>query len=324
MPSHIPLADERGSETSNLRRDRKGAVPFTPLLLLCVLASFAQEPAAPPATPYAGTEACAACHEDLSNAFAKNRHAFLDTSPKRGWEKRACEACHGPATKHTETASAEEIRQPAKLPVARADQICLTCHQNQPTHVGRIHGSHARNQVSCVGCHPIHSTPETPKNTSRQATISQQCSTCHISERTQFQRPHAHPINVGAMSCADCHNPHGTFLRASQRTVSANEPGCLKCHGDKRGPFAFEHAPVRFEGCASCHESHGSANPRMLKRHEVANLCLECHANIGTQTGIPLGGVPPAFHDLRSARYRNCTTCHMKIHGSHVNKAFLR
>ena len=102
--------------------------------------------------------------------------------------------------------------------------------------------------------------------------------------------------------------------------VSANEPGCLKCHGDKRGPFPFEHAPVKLEPCSTCHEPHGSANPRMLVRHEVNRVCLECHAS----TFSRLGGAPPAFHDLRSARFQNCTICHSKIHGSYVSRDFLR
>jgi DmsE family decaheme c-type cytochrome len=112
------------------------------------------------------------------------------------------------------------------------------------------------------------------------------------------------------------------------QTVSANEPGCMKCHGDKRGPFVFEHAPVKLEGCASCHEPHGSANPRMLTRHEVRFQCLECHSN--TMAPQPVGatavagGIPPAFHDLRNPRFRNCTICHIKIHGSHVNRDLLR
>ncbi|MBI3282040.1 MAG: hypothetical protein HYZ57_19635, partial [Acidobacteria bacterium] len=55
--------------------------------------------------------------------------------------------------------------------------------------------------------------------------------------------------------------------------------------------------------------------------------CLECHANLANFTGVGdtrLGGVPPAFHDLRSPRFRNCTLCHIKIHGSHVDRAFTR
>jgi DmsE family decaheme c-type cytochrome len=108
------------------------------------------------------------------------------------------------------------------------------------------------------------------------------------------------------------------------------EPGCFKCHTDKRGPFTFEHAPVRLEGCPACHQPHGSANPRMLTRHEVRFQCLECHSNVTAAAGAQaapsggLGAVPPAFHDLRNPRYRNCTTCHWKIHGSHVNREFTR
>ena len=58
----------------------------------------------------------------------------------------------------------------------------------------------------------------------------------------------------------------------------------------------------------------------MLNRPEQRFLCLECHTNSLTT----LGGTPPAFHDLRSARFQNCTSCHSKIHGSYVNRVFLR
>jgi len=131
------------------------------------------------------------------------------------------------------------------------------------------------------------------------------------------------------MSCVDCHNPHGSILPASTQSYAANEPGCFRCHGNLRGPFTFEHAPVRLEGCAACHEPHGSANPRMLIRAEVRYLCLECHANLPTAPGAiknppALGGVPPAFHDLLSPQFQNCTVCHMKVHGSYVNQELLK
>ena len=104
------------------------------------------------------------------------------------------------------------------------------------------------------------------------------------------------------MSCVDCHNPHGSIRPAMTQAFGANEPGCLNCHGDKRGPFTFEHGPVRFEGCAACHEPHGSANPRMLTRQDVRFVCLECHANLPTaNTTGTIGVVPPSFHDLRIA-----------------------
>jgi DmsE family decaheme c-type cytochrome len=104
------------------------------------------------------------------------------------------------------------------------------------------------------------------------------------------------------------------------KTAIGNETACAKCHTDKRGPFAFEHAAMRLEGCLGCHEPHGSINPKMLVRNQQHLLCLECHS---TASGI-LASQPPSFHDLRSARFQNCTTCHLKVHGSNVNKYLLR
>ena len=100
----------------------------------------------------------------------------------------------------------------------------------------------------------------------------------------------------------------------------------MNCHGDKRGPFAFEHAPIREEGCQSCHMPHGSENAKMLIRQEVRLVCLECHANlpVPNTSGIVTGVVPPAFHDLTSPRFRNCTVCHQKIHGSQIDRNLLR
>jgi hypothetical protein len=54
-------------------------------------------------------------------------------------------------------------------------------------------------------------------------------------------------------------------------------------------------------------------------------VCLECHANLPTvRTTGTLGVIPPAFHDLRSPRYQNCTVCHQKIHGSYVDRNLLK
>jgi hypothetical protein len=63
----------------------------------------------------------------------------------------------------------------------------------------------------------------------------------------------------------------------------------------------------------------------MLDRPQVQQVCLECHANLpnGNTKGT-LGVVPPAFHDLTSPRYQNCTVCHQKIHGSYVDRNLLK
>jgi DmsE family decaheme c-type cytochrome len=183
-----------------------------------------------------------------------------------------------------------------------------------------------KDQVSCTACHKVHANEGHDLVARRASAINEECSSCHLNIWAQFQRPNHHKLPEGAMSCVDCHNPHGGARPAMMQSFGANEPGCFACHGDKRGPFAFEHSVVRFEGCGACHEAHGSANPRLLNRQEVRLVCLECHANLpGSMNTRPvMGVVPPSFHDLRSPRFQNCTVCHQKIHGSHVDRNLLR
>ena len=300
------------------------------------------------AAGYVGSEACAVCHAELAEAFTKNPHAVVDREKSHGWEKMACESCHGPGQQHSEAAEAKFIVHHLKEKPAAADAWCLSCHRNQAAPAGRIKGSHANHQTACVACHSVHhAEPDralplfafrSPSvavvsgvldtSNSRSAKINRQCD---ADMWAQFLRPHSHALVQGAMSCTDCHNPHGSNQRVGSRSVArtaGNEPGCFRCHSDKRGPFTYEHASVRLQDCSTCHEPHGSANPRMLTRADTANQCLECHSLLPTGAPNPgqvIGGaVPPAFHDLRQPLYRQCTTCHVKIHGSHVSRGLLR
>jgi DmsE family decaheme c-type cytochrome len=291
-------------------------------LILAGSPAFGQTPAP---SPFAGSTACSVCHEDIFKAVQKSPHGRVDSDKHRGFEGRACESCHGPGQKHAESASADDIKQPAKLPAAAADKICLGCHLNEPTHVGRLQSSHAKDQVSCVVCHKIHANGPMGLVPAGAADINALCAGCHLSVWAQFQKPNHHRLPENAMSCVDCHNPHGSALPTALRAFAADEPGCFSCHGDKRGPFTFEHAPVRFEGCPTCHEPHGSANPRMLTRAAVRFVCLECHANLPGMNSVRTAGVvPPSFHNLNSPIFQNCTICHQKIHGSYVDRNLLK
>lgn len=304
-------------------------------LVLFAFTLSAQEKAVAPAAPppdnkpaeFVGSTTCQMCHEDIFNAFVKSPHQVVDTDKKRGWDTKACESCHGPGSKHAESTSATDIKQPGKLKPGEADRICLTCHQNQTTHSGRINSAHAKNQVSCTACHSIHKNGPHGLVARKPAEINAQCAACHTDVWASFQKPYKHRLPEGAMSCVDCHNPHGSALPRQIQTTRATEPGCAKCHGDKVGPFPFEHAPVRLEGCGACHQPHGSANPRMLTRHEVRFVCMECHSNLPVpvpSATATLGTVGPAIHDLRQPRFQNCTLCHQKVHGSYANRALTK
>ncbi|HYM12580.1 MAG TPA: DmsE family decaheme c-type cytochrome [Bryobacterales bacterium] len=283
-----------------------------------------QAEAQPPPLPegYAGTETCGLCHQDIAQAFRRNPHFAVDNGRSRNvhakeWASRACEACHGSGKAHAEAGDGKNIFVFKGAAAARVNEQCLACHAGQETHHGRLFGAHNRNQLSCVSCHTVHHATQAKLLASAPNAL---CEGCHLSVRAEFTRPYRHKLQENAIECVDCHNPHGELPPRSLRRVAANELVCLKCHSDKRGPFPFEHAPVRMNPCSTCHEPHGSVNPRMLVRHDQSLLCLECH----TTSLATIGSTPPAFHDLRSARFRNCTICHSKIHGSFVSRELLR
>ena len=265
---------------------------------------------------YAGSEACAACHEDKVPA-ALAHHKALETSKRHHWAGMACEACHGPGKDHAESGDITKIVSFKSLSSTKVIQVCLGCHANAQRISGRRTDPHSRNEMSCTSCHVIHRPVAEPLLVKASTDL---CFTCHTDVKGEFTRPYRHRLQEGMVTCVDCHNPHGTVRNAALKSFSANEPGCLKCHGDKRGPFVFEHAPMDLKGCTECHEPHGSVNPRMLVRADVKSLCLECH----TLTPKVIGGPPPAFHDVSTPRFQNCTTCHVKVHGSNVDREFLR
>jgi predicted CXXCH cytochrome family protein len=93
--------------------------------------------------------------------------------------------------------------------------------------------------------------------------------------------------------------------------TGAKQRQCQTCHADKTGPFVIEHDAVRVEGCMACHDAHGSPNRHMLSFQSVGELCYSCHALV------------PSFHS-RFTPETVCTNCHTSIHGSFLDRSFLR
>lgn len=270
-------------------------------LLLPGTLLFSLQQTAPQPEPV-GSDTCLACHQ-MTPGFSGTVHG-----------EQECETCHGLGSEHVERGdqSLNFKRQSAFW----GTQQCLACHQAGMTDFSR--SGHGRNSVPCTSCHQIHAPTEIEGLLMARGAAT--CIECHAAAQADFRKPYAHPVLQGAMSCIHCHNPHADEDRSLRRLAVGTEEGCVSCHSDKQGPFVFEHATIQLNGCESCHEPHGSINPRMLRRTQVSQLCRECHSiNTGT-----LGGPPPAFHDVRTARFRNCTICHRAIHGSNLSPAFLR
>jgi DmsE family decaheme c-type cytochrome len=133
------------------------------------------------------------------------------------------------------------------------------------------------------------------------------CGTCHRPQVQKQLRSSHMPVREGKMTCTSCHNPHGSTNVRMLRVGNYINESCSSCHADKRGPFLWEHAPVR-ESCSTCHTPHGS-NQRFLLTQREPFLCLTCHS-YGGHVNLPR-------YNRTSNPYGNgCTNCHITTHGS--------
>lgn len=270
-----------------------------------------------PASDYVGAETCKTCHEDIFKNFETTPH-FKTTLAKKGPEWQGCEACHGPGRAHVEGGGDKSkifVFEGAKT--EEVSKRCLSCHEYGEEHSNFARSRHNTNGVSCIACHSPHHSKE--KQFLLVNTQPNLCYGCHTDKKQEFNRPFRHRVEQGLVQCSDCHNPHGGFLTHQLRATAAQDQVCFKCHTDKAGPFAFEHKPVKTEGCISCHTPHGSTNPRLLKRSQTNLLCLECHT-ITQDNSVP--GLP-SFHN-QSQKYQACTSCHVQIHGSNFDEFFFK
>lgn len=269
------------------------------------------QPAQAAGSQYVGSETCATCHEEVSKGFATNPHTKM--ALMHGKQGITCENCHGAGKAHVDGGGdASKILNPAKAAAKEVDKTCLTCHAGQ--HPNFLRSPHAKADVSCVSCHTVHANKGTEHLLkAEQPTL---CFQCHADQRPAFGMPFHHKVNEGLVKCTDCHDAHGTFQRANLRTTADQNMICTKCHTDVRGPFVFEHAPVKAEGCMGCHTPHGSQNARLLNMPQVNLLCNQCHNPVseGAIHGVGMG----------SQTSTSCVNCHTMVHGSNASQAFIR
>ncbi len=266
--------------------------------------------AAPAPSDYIGADVCAACHQEVVNGFANNPHTRMTLM--HGDKGITCENCHGPGKAHAESGGTTKMFNFAAASTQAVDSKCLDCHAG--AHPDFQRSPHAKAGVSCVSCHDIHKSA-TPENLLK-ASQPQLCYQCHGDVKAALNMPFHHPVNEGVVKCSDCHDAHGTFQTNNLRATADQNRICTKCHADTRGPYVYEHAAVKAEGCLGCHSPHGSQNARMLNMPSVNTLCNQCHSRVANAT---IHGMGAGSDELAP-----CTDCHTFIHGSNINAAFLR
>ncbi len=249
---------------------------------------------------------CSDCHADAYEALDATPHVALKrqalVTGMLGTEgaTNACTSCHTDAEAHLQSDGEEAVFNFADSP-ASSTATCQQCHGRSHPRFERT--SHARAGLTCTDCHGSHSKPATFD------AGTDGCGSCHVDQAQTFAFTEHHRLDEGTLSCSSCHDPHEPSARIQLGGFKQQE--CSTCHQAQAGPFVFEHGAQRVEGCTACHSPHGSPNRHLLTNQSVADQCYSCH------------GAVPGFH-TRFTSETLCTNCHVTIHGSHLDPAFLK
>lgn len=272
---------------------------------------------------------CTLCHNENWRtpvlSIYQTRHGVKADARAPG-----CQNCHGESAAHRKDpvgTSPEVIfgadSKRLSSPEAR-NTACLACHESRILPRANWAGSqHETRGVACSNCHDIHAPTQRVFNKLTQPEV---CFACHKTQRAQIHRVSTHPILAGKVTCSECHNPHGSTGPTLLVKNTVNET-CYTCHGEKRGPFLWEHAPA-VDDCTSCHTPHGSnIAPLLITRPPM--LCQNCHGAFHGKTlysgaNLPNGNVTTVNGQLPRANWsppaqensRGCVVCHSQVHGS--------
>lgn len=219
-------------------------------------------------------------------------------------------------------------------------ETCDSCHDDVvkrhrlSTHYGTMGPGIGKQgdmkEEACESCHgpgSLHADEGNPRLITK--TSVEACFACHADQRAKFNLQFNHPVIEGRVSCADCHQIHAPVTTMSGR-ASLQRPNetCFKCHKEFKGPYVFEHEPMR-ENCQVCHEPHGGVYDKLLVADQ-SSLCLRCHWEQATNTAAgKIGGVghgvkPGAGGEYEIGEGEDCIDHHRAVHGSNFYKTFNR
>jgi DmsE family decaheme c-type cytochrome len=269
---------------------------------------------------FVGGKVCATCHSSLIAEFDKTLMGKISHTPA-GRGKFECENCHGPGSAHVKAGGGRGVGgimgfgADDPRTVEERNGLCLGCHQKGERNywAGSVHETRG---VACTNCHAVMKSVSRKHNL-KTVVEKETCFQCHQLKRAQMQYSSHMPLREDKITCSNCHNPHGSGTEKLIREASVND-NCYKCHAEKRGPFLYEHAPVR-ESCLNCHTPHGSNYENLLV---VARprLCGNCH----TTTHNGAAGSATLGRNVVGLLQNGCGNCHSAVHGSnHPNGGFL-
>jgi len=273
----------------------------------------------PPYTQVASlaSAACGTCHKSGFRAWTPARlHGSVTVVTQ-------CSACHlsarpNNATHAGQTACETCHRSTSTWGGARVDHatftaatVCSSCH-NGSAATGRG-ASHTPYQLvaslaslDCDNCHRV--TGWTPARVHGSATVTAQCSACHLSARPN------NATHAGQTACETCHRSTSTWAgaRVDHATFTAATV-CSSCHnGSAASGKTAAHIPSGTTNCISCHTTTSWRPARFSHTLVTAGTtCKSCHNGSYVSQGAtakPANHIPEA--QLLGGAAMDCNGCH--------------
>ena len=212
---------------------------------------------------------CGSCHDQAAATFGPSFHGHALARGTRNAPD--CASCHGAA------GSPHAIR---RLDLRSSEEACRRCHKTETSRYdGGVHAEAAAKGLAspgCTSCHPTHSSALPPST----GAVNKLCESCHKGSMVALRHGTTNGTSEtmeGKISCASCHDVHGTHRPHLDKGVLT---ACSTCHADTRATFAGSvHEPELAAGrmnCLSCHRSHS-----VLDAKESEDFgCGNCHEGV--------------------------------------------
>jgi Cytochrome c7 and related cytochrome c len=290
----------------------------------------------------------------LPTAGALAAFLLLAVPARTSGQSRSCERCHGELEllrQHVPTL--EDARARLVLPdvlgaSAHGGMPCTRCHEGfgtfphdttavTTTTCASCHkaeaatwatGVHALDTgAQCADCHGVHDvrTRRAMETLEGARALRQACTKCHFDAAMPDTDPHADSV-----SCAGCHEPHGTLSPQDERSqvnVLHQAQTCGACHAKEAAAWKADvhggavpalalpggRVPAgasRAEppSCTACHGAHGMLTPSTPGfQGQMVQRCAHCHAPYAESFADSYHGQATA---LGSETVATCHDCH--------------
>jgi DmsE family decaheme c-type cytochrome len=216
-----------------------------------------------------------------------------------------CTGCHDEADEPQGRATMLELN-PGVLAIAttrhgvkgdKRTPTCTDCHGESKDHINFKGKGKEKPPSPDRSFRKITSTPAAERNAA--------CLKCHSGDNRSHWEGSQHAVND--VACNSCHKVHAEHDAVRDKKTQAEV--CFTCHKNERADthkMSTHPLAAGKVACSDCHNLHGSAGPKLVKKNTVNETCWTCHAD---KRGPFLFEHQPVTED--------CMNCHTP-HGSNI------